>query len=76
MVYGNVTLTEDRTLTSGFGVLSIHENASLTIPEGKTLTVQDDVNDIYVNGTLTNYGTLALNATNCEMNLEDGTRIN
>ena len=76
VVYGNVTLTEDRTLTSGFGVLSIHENASLTIPEGKTLTVQDDVNDIYVNGTLTNYGTLALNATNCEMNLEDGTLIN
>ena len=32
VVYGNVTLTEDRTLTSGFGVLSIHENASLTIP--------------------------------------------
>ena len=44
-VYGSVTLTEDRTVVD----LTIPAGASLTIPEGKTLTV---------NGTVTNNGTL------------------
>ena len=73
VVYGNVTLTKDRTLTSGFGVLMIGKNASLTIPEGRTLTVEDSANDIYVHGTLTNYGTLAMKSTNSVINLKDGT---
>ena len=76
VVYGNVTLTKDRTLTSGFGVLMIGKNASLTIPEGRTLTVEDSANDIYVHGTLTNYGTLAMKSTNSVINLKDGTLNN
>ena len=75
-VYGNVTLTENRTLTSGFGVLSIRSGTSLTIPEGRTLTMADSVNDIYVHGTLTNYGTLAMNSKSSEINLKDGTLTN
>lgn len=66
-VYGNVTLTENRTLTSGFGVLSIRSGTSLTIPEGRTLTMKDSVNDISLYGTLTNYGTLALNNEECKI---------
>ena len=45
VVYGDVTLTEDRTVDD----LTIPDGASLTVPEGATLTV---------NGTVTNNGTL------------------
>ncbi|MCF2670866.1 S-layer homology domain-containing protein [Butyricicoccus pullicaecorum] len=76
VVYGNVTLTKDRTLTSGFGVLSIRSGASLTIPKGKTLTMEDGNTDIHVKGTLINYGTLALNDASSVIDLKDGTLTN
>ena len=46
-VYGDVTLTADRTIDD----LTIPAGTSLTVPEGKTLTV---------NGTVTNSGTLTV----------------
>ena len=76
VVYGNVTLTKDRTLTSGFGVLDIPANARLTIPKGRTLTMRDGNNDIHVSGTLINYGTIALNNASSVMDLRDGTLTN
>ena len=57
-VYGNVTLTEDRTIDP---LLNIPEGTSLTVPAGKTLTTENSENYINVYGTLTNQGTLTTN---------------
>lgn len=73
-VYGNVTLTEDMTITRGDETsnqpvsLTVMEGATLTVSDGVTLTVADSEN-----ATVTNNGAVILEGTGTIVNNAAGT---
>lgn len=64
-VYGTVALQNDLTIGAG-ETLTIGKDASLTVPDGKTLTNNGTINN---SGTLTNNGTVTNNGT---LNVNEG----
>ena len=67
-VYGSVTLQENLTIGEGES-LTIGDEASLIVPNGKTLTNNGTIDN---GGTLTNSGTVTNNGT---INVEDGGKL-